>query len=48
LVLDDADGWQVNTPSELELLGAACEAIKSGDHDLAIKFPCESFRPVVH
>ena len=48
LVLDDADGWQVNTPSQLELLGAACETIKSGDHALSIKFPCESFEPVVH
>jgi hypothetical protein len=48
LVLDDADGWQVNTPSQLELLGAACETIKSGDHELSIKFPCESFEPVVH
>ena len=48
LVLDDADGWQVNTPSQIELLGEACETIKSGDHDLSIKFPCESFDPVVH
>jgi hypothetical protein len=48
LLLDDADGWQVNTPSQIELLGAACEAIKSGGHDLAIKFPCEAFEPVVH
>jgi hypothetical protein len=29
-------------------LGTACEAIKSGDHDLDISFPCESFDPVVH
>jgi hypothetical protein len=48
LLLGDADGWQVNTPSQIELLGAACEAIKSGGHDLAIKFPCEAFDPVVH
>jgi hypothetical protein len=48
LELDDPDGWQVNTPSQIELLGAACDTIKSGDHDLAIKFPCESFEPVVH
>jgi hypothetical protein len=48
LVLDDPDGWRVNTPSQIELLGAACEAIKKGGHDLAIKFPCESFEPVVH
>jgi hypothetical protein len=48
LLLDDADGWQVNTPSQIELLGAACEAIKKGGHDLAVKFPCEAFEPVVH
>ena len=48
LLLDDADGWQVNTPSQLELLGATCETIKRGDHELSIKFPCESFDPVVH
>lgn len=48
LVLDDADGWQVNSPSQIELLGSACEAIKSGGHELAIKFPCEAFEPVVH
>jgi hypothetical protein len=48
LELDDPNGWQVNTPSQIELLGDACETIKRGDHDLAIKFPCESFEPVVH
>lgn len=50
LELDGPDGWQVNSPSQIELLGAACEAIKSGDHDISIKFPCESFepKPVVH
>ncbi|HEX2876873.1 MAG TPA: vWA domain-containing protein [Polyangiaceae bacterium] len=48
LGLDDPDGWQVNSPSQIELLGEACETIKTGDHDLSIKFPCESFDPVVH
>lgn len=48
LALDDDDGWRVNNPSQIELLGEACEAIKSGDHDLAIKFPCGSFTPPVH
>jgi hypothetical protein len=47
LILDDPDGWQVNTPTQIELLGAACETIKSGDHDLDISFPCGSFRPPV-
>lgn len=48
LELDGPDGWQVNSPSQIELLGAACDTIKSGEHDLSIKFPCESFEPVVH
>ncbi len=48
LVLDDDDGWQVNTASQIELLGEACETIKSGEHGLSIKFPCEAFEPVVH
>lgn len=48
LTLDDPDGWQVNSPSQIELLGAACETIKVGKHDLSIKFPCDSFRPPVH
>jgi hypothetical protein len=49
LELDGEDGWQVNSPSQIELLGSACETIKRGDHDLDIKFPCESFvEPVVH
>ncbi len=48
LELDDENGWQVNSPSQIELLGEACEVIKSGDHDLKIKFPCGSFKPPVH
>lgn len=47
LILDDPDGWQVNTPTQIELVGMACETIKSGDHDLDISFPCGAFRPPV-
>jgi len=43
LGLDDADGWRLNNPSQIELLGDACETIKTGDHDLDIDFPCDSF-----
>src|SRR5690606_32426171 len=46
LLLNDPDGWVVNSPTQIELQGEACEMIKSGDHDLAIKFPCGSFNPV--
>lgn len=48
LALDDPDGWQVNSPSQIELLGDACETIKSGQHDISIKFPCDSFKPPIH
>jgi hypothetical protein len=47
LELDGADGWQVNSPSQIELLGEACETIKSGEHDLKIVFPCGAFKPPV-
>ncbi len=45
LVLDGPDGWKVNNASQIELMGAACDAIKSGDHNLDIKFPCGTFDP---
>ena len=48
LELGSKNGWRANSPTQIELLGSACEAIKSGDHDLDIQFPCESFEPVVH
>jgi hypothetical protein len=48
LGLDDVDGWQVNSPTQIELLGDACETIKKGGHDISIKFPCDSFKPPVH
>lgn len=47
LELDGPDGWKVNSPSQIELVGEACEAIKSGDHDIDISFPCESFIPEI-
>ncbi|HYP86828.1 MAG TPA: hypothetical protein VEQ59_01710, partial [Polyangiaceae bacterium] len=48
IALGDADGWQVNSKSQIELVGAACEKIKKGDHKIAINFPCDSFIPPVH
>ncbi|MCA9598823.1 MAG: VWA domain-containing protein [Myxococcales bacterium] len=41
----DADGWKLNPPSEVELTGAACQAIKTGDHSVSIDFPCGVFVP---
>jgi hypothetical protein len=37
---NQANGWRLNNSSEIELLGQACEDIKSGDPNLEIKFPC--------
>ncbi len=45
LALDDEDGWRVNSSTEIELLGEACETIKGGEHDLDISFPCGTFIP---
>ncbi len=35
-----ADGWKLTSATTLELQGAACDAIKNGDHALTIDFPC--------
>jgi hypothetical protein len=43
LVQDDADGWQLKGTDTVELLGSACNAIKTGDHDVAVNFPCDGF-----
>jgi hypothetical protein len=37
---DDPNGWKLNAPDEMELLGTACETIKVGDHQLSVTFPC--------
>ncbi|HEY3256980.1 MAG TPA: vWA domain-containing protein, partial [Polyangiaceae bacterium] len=47
LIYQDKDGWRMTAPSMLELQGAACAAIKSGDHDLKIDFPCGVIIPIV-
>jgi hypothetical protein len=39
------DGWKLNTPSQLELVGEPCELIKSGKHDIKVDFPCDVFVP---
>lgn len=43
LVKDDPNGWRLNGPSEVELLGSSCELLKSGDHSIDISFPCGVF-----
>jgi hypothetical protein len=40
LGLNDPDGWKLNSESEIEIVGAACDTIQSGDHTLMVTFPC--------
>lgn len=43
-IYDDANGWRMNSTTELELLGASCEAVKTVvDPDVYISFPCDVF-----
>ena len=36
----DPNGWKLNNPTEIELVGTSCQAIKTGDHDVRVTFPC--------
>ena len=45
LLFNDPNGWQLNTPTEIELLGAACDAIQEGDHSVVGSFPCGAAIP---
>lgn len=38
---DETAGWRLKSPSEIELLGEACDLIQTGDHHLRADFPCE-------
>ena len=40
------DGWQLNGPSEVELVGGACDAIQDGDVAVSIKCACGIVTPV--
>lgn len=44
--LDDPNGWQINSMTEIELLGDSCEQIRSDPNvDLKVSFSCEVFQP---
>ncbi len=47
LTYNDPNGWKLNPPSEVEITGTACDTIKSGDHKVAIDFPCGVYSPPV-
>lgn len=42
---NDANGWQLNTPTQIELLGTSCDAIQNGDHTVTGNFPCDAIIP---
>ncbi|MBN2529396.1 MAG: VWA domain-containing protein [Deltaproteobacteria bacterium] len=42
LTMGDANGWRVNSATQIELLGTACEAIKSGEVTASVKCPCDA------
>jgi len=42
LGFNDSNGWKLNNPSQIELVGASCEAIQTGDHALTVTFPCDA------
>jgi hypothetical protein len=45
LPCNDPNGWQLVTPTEIELLGDACETIQSGSHTVTGSFPCDAIIP---
>ena len=44
---NQANGWQLKSQSEIELLGTACETIQFGEHRLEADFPCEAIVIIV-
>lgn len=49
LKLNDPNGWRLSSPSTIELLGSACDAIKSSDknttHHISATFTCGAVVP---
>jgi von Willebrand factor type A domain len=49
LKLNDPDGWRLSSPTTIELLGAACDAVKNSDknskHHIAASFTCGAIVP---
>jgi uncharacterized protein YegL len=39
--MSETDGWRIVDGSTIELVGAACQSIQSGEHTLSASFPCE-------
>lgn len=43
---NDPNGWRLNGPSEVELLGTSCDIVKMGDHSIDVAFPCGVVIPI--
>jgi hypothetical protein len=41
LPMSETDGWRLVNPSQVELVGTACEKLKVGDHRVEASFPCD-------
>jgi len=42
---NDPNGWKLNAPDEIELVGTSCDTIKTGDHSISVEFPCGIVAP---
>jgi hypothetical protein len=42
---NDPNGWKLNGPDEIELVGTSCDKIKLGDHSISVQFPCGIVEP---
>ncbi len=42
IIYNDPDGWQLNNPSEIELVGQACEDIQAGEVSIDVSCPCDA------
>lgn len=45
ITFDDPNGWQVNSPTEIEILGTSCDAIQQGNVEITVEFTCEAIVP---
>jgi len=43
---NDPNGWTLKSPTQIELVGAACDAIQQGNHSVEGTFPCAVVSPL--
>src|SRR5262249_51322276 len=42
LTCNDPNGWKLDSATQIELTGTACQSIQSGQHTLKVSFPCNA------